>query len=82
MKSQKAFMGYQPPQENVEAVLDENGNIMNFVKAGTTEPVSDFVPSVESVGAFPSSKYAVGQQLTALGRYLGLLPQPQSTLPY
>lgn len=83
MKSEKAYMGYQPPEGNVEAVVDESGKITNFVRAGTTEPVTgDFVPSAESVGMLPSFGYAVNQRLGALGRYLGILPQQQQALPY
>ena len=84
VKSQKAFMGYEPPpgSEDVEAVLDEQGNIINFVRRGTTENVADFVPTAESVGGWGASKYAVAQQMKELGRFLGLAPRPQTTRPY
>jgi hypothetical protein len=82
VKSQTAFPGYTPPQGDVEAVLDDQGNILNFVQQGTQAPVQDFVPSAESVGGWGASKYAVAEQMKALGRALGLIPQSQNTLPY
>lgn len=82
VKSMGGFLGYTPPSGDVEAVTDEQGNILNFVQKGTTNPVQDFVPSVESTGGWGASKYATAQQLKALGRYLGFAPQPQTTRPY
>jgi hypothetical protein len=84
VKSAKPYLGYTPPpgSEGVQAVLDENNNIINFVRTGTTEPVADFVPSSENVGLWPSYKYAVAQRMGAMGRALGLAPGPQKIQPY
>ena len=82
VKSMGGFLGYTPPSSDVEAVMDDQGNIINFVQRGTTTPVQDFVPDVGSVGGWGASKYATAQQLKALGQYLGFAPQPQLTRPY
>jgi hypothetical protein len=82
VKSQKAFTGYQPPATDAEAILDANGNIINFVRPGTTTGLPGFVPDAASVGGWGASKYAVSQQMKSLGRALGLIPQEQTIQPY
>jgi hypothetical protein len=74
--------GYTPPSGDVEAVLDQNGNIINFVQKGTETPVQDFLPSPASVGGYGALKYSMAHQMGALGRLLGLAPEQQQTLPY
>ena len=75
---------YQPPQGNYEAVLDENGKIMHFVKAGESQPLppDTFVPSASSVGLWPSFKYGLGRQMNKTGQALGFSPQEAITKPY
>jgi len=82
VKSQKAFTGYQPPMEDAQAVLDEQGNILNFVRPGTTDQVQNFVPDAASVGGWGASKYALARQMKALGQFLGLAAQDQNIQPY
>jgi hypothetical protein len=82
VKSQKAFAGYQPPAEDAQAVMDEQGNIINFVRRGTGEQINDFVPDAASIGGYGASKYALAQQMKALGSLLGFGGPQAPTTPY
>lgn len=82
--SMGSFLGYQQPEGDFEAILDEKGNVTGFTKAGEKQPYyGDFVPSVESMGGWGASKYALAQQMQALGRMFGFnRQQGEAPTPY